>query len=263
MNRIEQVLQNSQAFIGFIVGGDGGVQYCTECCLQLLEGGVNMLEIGFPFSDPIADGPVIQQASERALKEGSTHATMLEIAREVRKKSAAPLILFSYYNPLLQQGDLYLKELKSAGFDAVLVVDLPPPLAHAPHPYFDALKAAQLLPIFIITPSTDEERLNAIAKISEGFLYYACQKGTTGAKDHLPEDIVFHITRIRKKTALPITVGFGIADRMSAASALAVADSFVVGSAFVKLMEQRLDPTHLKLLAQTLDPRAEPKDPTL
>jgi tryptophan synthase alpha chain len=257
MNPIIQVFRERQAFIGFVVCGDGGIEYCLECCLQMIAGGVDILEIGFPFSDPIADGPVIQKAAQRALKEGTTHTTILEIAKGIRKKSTIPLTLFTYYNPLLKQGDAYLKELKTAGFDAILVVDLPPPLHQKNHPYFQALKAANLLPIFVITPSTGEDRLTQIASISQGFLYYACQKGTTGARAELPKDISFHISRIRQKTNLPIAIGFGIADKQSALSALKVADGFVVGSAFVKLMEQGIAPEELKTFVQTLDPRSK------
>ena len=255
MNTIEQVFQQKQTFVGFIVGGDGGIDYCTDTCLQMIEGGVDILEIGLPFSDPIADGPVIQRASQRALKCGTTPSTILEIARRIRKKSTAPLILFSYFNPLLKQGDGYLKALKSAGFDAVLVIDLPPPLQQENHPYFQALETAGLLPIFVVTPSTEENRLTQIASISQGFLYYACQKGTTGARDQLPDDVSFPISRIRQKTDLPVAIGFGIADQKSASSALTAAHGFVVGSAFVKLMEEGAVPHELKMLAQTLDPR--------
>ncbi len=244
------------SFVGFVVGGDGGEDYCVECCLQLIEGGIDILEIGFPFSDPVADGPVIQRASERALKGGANGATLLRIAARIREKSAIPLILFTYYNPLLKKGDGYLKELKAAGYDAILVVDLPPP-KEKHHPYFDALEAAGLYPIFLVTPSTDDQRLTQIGEIAQGFLYYACQKGTTGVRDKLPEDFSLQISRIRQKTNLPIAAGFGIANRANAKEALQAADAFVVGSAFVKLMEQRVKPQELKRLAQDIDPRGK------
>lgn len=257
MNAIEQVFRKGQVFVGFVVAGDGGIDYCTDCCLQLIEGGVDILEIGFPFSDPVADGPTIQNAAERSLKEGTTSKTLLEIAKRIRAKTKTPLILFTYYNPLLKKGDGYLHELKAAGYDAVLVVDLPAPLDQQPHPYFQALKEAGLHPIFLVTPSTDDERLTQLTKIAEGFLYYACQKGTTGVRNQLPEDIPDQIARIREKTNLPIAVGFGIADRQSAASVLNVADGFIVGSAFVKEMGAKRPPSDFKQFAQTLDPRKD------
>lgn len=255
MNKIEQIFRNNQAFIGFVVGGDGGVDYCTKCCLELIEGGVDILEIGFPFSDPVADGPTICKAANRSLEQGTDGSTLLQIAKNIRKKSDVPLILFSYYNPLLQQGDTYLKQLKEAGFDAILVVDLPAPLEGLSHPYYAALKKAGLHPIFLITPSTDDKRLEAIVKIAEGFIYYVCQKGTTGVRSQLPEDLSFHIARIRKYTKTPIAVGFGISTQAQAKGILEKADGFVIGSAFVKRMEEKADPKNLKELVKTVDPR--------
>lgn len=256
MSALDKAFQKQKPFLGFVVGGDGGVEYCVDCCLQLIEGGVDILEIGLPFSDPVADGPVIQRAAERSLEQGTTSSTILEIGAEIRKKSDVPLILFTYYNPLYKKGNGFLKELKSAGFDAILVVDLPPPEPNgAEHPYYQAMQEAGLHPIFLISPSTDDTRLAKIAAVGEGFLYYVIQKGTTGVRNKLPEDFSFHISRIRSKTKLPIAAGFGIADRGSAQVALDASDGFVVGSAFVKLMERRAAPSELKLLAQSIDPR--------
>lgn len=256
MSTLEKLFQKREIFVGFVVGGDGGIDYCAECCLQLLEGGVDILEIGLPFSDPVADGPVIQRASKRALEGGMTPSKILEIARLIRKKSSAPLVLFSYFNPLLKKGRGYLKELKEAGFDAVLVVDLAPPSDKGEsHPFFEDLRALGLDPIFLIAPSTDSARIGQIAEQSRGFLYYACQKGTTGVRDRLPEDFPSRLSCIRKKTELPIATGFGIADRCSASAALKYSDGFVVGSAFVKLMERGATPHELKHYAESIDPR--------
>jgi tryptophan synthase alpha chain len=257
MNAVENVFRKKQPFVGFVVAGDGGVNYCVDCCLKLIEGGIDILEIGFPFTDPVADGPIIQRASQRALERGTTSSTILEIARRIKERTDIPLILFSYYNPVLKRGDAYLRELKSAGFDAVLIVDLPPSLdSQNSHPYFTALKLAGLYPIFLVSPSTDEHRLMQVVAKAEGFLYYACQKGTTGIRNQLPDDISYHISRLRQKSKLPIAVGFGIADRGSAKAVLQEADGFVVGSAFVNLMEQQVDPVQLKRYAESIDPRS-------
>lgn len=255
MNPIKMVFQQEKTFVGFVMACDGGIDYCVECCLQLIEGGVDILEIGFPFSDPVADGPVIQRAAKRSLGYGASSKAILEIARRIRARTGIPLILFTYYNPLLRYGSAFLGLLQSAGFNAVLVVDLPPPEINAPHPYFDTLKKFQLHPIFLVSPSTNEQRLEQIVHVSESFIYFACQKGTTGVRKRLPDDFSFHISRIREKTALPIAAGFGIADRTNAEAALRHADAFVVGSAFVNLMEQKADPLELKSFAKTLDPR--------
>ncbi len=252
MNVIAQAFERKKPFIGFVVAGDGGMDYSIQCCLNMLQGGVDMLEIGLPFSDPIGDGPVIQKGAGRSLQQKTTPSMILEMAKILRKDSLAPLILFTYYNPLLQQGNAYLSQLKSAGFDGVLVIDLPPP-----DPFFQSLEEAGLTPIFVISPSTEESRIEEIARLSQGFLYYACQKGTTGVRKELPPDLKDSIQKIRCKTKIPVAIGFGIANRESAASALSLADGFVVGSAFVKLMELTADPREIQKLAHRIDPRHE------
>ncbi len=255
MNRIEKAFRNTKPFIGFVVGGDGGVEYSTKCCLNLIEGGVDILEIGMPFSDPCADGVVIESAAKRSLQYGTKPSTLLEMGNAIRKRSDVAMVFFTYFNPLLQQGLGFLKEIKKAGFDAVLVVDLPAPVDVKNHPFFDALEEAGLDSIFLVTPSTDEVRLKKLGKIAKGFLYYACRKGTTGVRDKLPSDLESNIEKIRKATSLPIAIGFGIADRDSAKFVINMADSFVIGSAFVKLMEASKAPSSLKELAESIDPR--------
>lgn len=256
MNRIEKAFQQTHPFIGYLTGGDGGIDYSVSCALALIEGGVDILEIGLPFSDPVADGPVIQKAHERSLAEGTTSATILEMAKRLRQISDVPLVLFSYYNPLLQKGTQYLHQLKSAGFDAVLTVDLAVPANPCEaEPFFKAVVDADLLPILLATPSTDHERLVLISKIAKGFLYYVSQKGTTGVRSRLADDFSIQMTRMRQSFQIPIVAGFGIADRASAESALEHADGFVVGSAFVKKMEERVSPKELARFAQSIDPR--------
>lgn len=242
-------------FVGFVTAGDGGIDYCVECCMQLIEGGVDMLEIGVPFSDPVADGPVIQQSSQRALQAGVTPHTVLEIARRIRQQSSVPLILFSYYNPLLQQGEKYLQEARMAGFDGVLVVDYAPSQYCEDRSFYNTIRSCGMFPVLLVAPSTTEERLQSIVKQAEGFIYYVCQKGTTGVKKNLPQDVAAKIKLIKSICSIPVVAGFGIADRASAAQALSCADGFVVGSAFVKLMSDRVDPHELKKLAQEMDPR--------
>lgn len=256
MNRIDKAFQKKKPFIGYLTGGDGGLDYSVACALALIEGGVDILEIGLPFSDPVADGPVIQKAHERSLARGTTSVTILEIARRLRQVSDVPLILFSYYNPILQKGTHYLRQLKSAGFDAVLIVDLAVPLnPNASEPFFQALIEAKLLPILLATPSTDQERLLQINKVAEGFLYYVSQKGTTGIRSKLANDFLPQMTRLRQYFQIPIVAGFGIADRASAESALKYADGFVVGSALVKKMEEKISPIELTKFAHSIDPR--------
>lgn len=246
--RISTAFQK-KPFIGYLTGGDGGIEYSVECALALLRGGVDILEIGLPFSDPVADGPVIARAHTRALQAGTKSSDLLTLARRLRQKTEAPLILFSYFNPLLQKGKAYLHELKEAGYDGILIVDLPS------GDFFQEIKGAGLQPIMLASPSSRAARLQEIEKHGEGFLYYVSQKGTTGVRKTLAEDFSEQINRIRPFTKLPIAAGFGIADRASASEALRCADGFVVGSAFVKLMEQRSDPSELQRLAEAIDPR--------
>lgn len=261
MNRIDKTFQKTKPFIGYLTGGDGGLDYSISCALALIEGGVDILEIGLPFSDPVADGPVIQKAHERALAKGTTSATILEIAKRLRQISDVPLVLFSYYNPLLQKGIPYLHQLKSSGFDAVLIVDLAVPVnSDDSEPFFKALIDAKLLPILLATPSTDQERLLQISKISKGFLYYVSQKGTTGIRSSLADDFSVQMTRLRECFQIPIVAGFGIADRTSAESTLEHADGFVVGSAFVKKIEEKISPRELAKFTQSIDPRTRIKE---
>lgn len=256
MNRIEKVFKKTKPFLGYLTGGDGGLDYSVECALALIKGGVDILEIGFPFSDPIADGPVIQKAHERSLERKTTSTTILELGKRIRQASDVPLVLFSYYNPILQRGPKYLNQLKDAGFDAVLIVDLAiTATPEGSEPFFQALTNAELLPILLATPSTDEERLIQISKIAKGFLYYVSQKGTTGVRSQLADNFSSQVARMRPYFQIPIIAGFGIADRASAASALEYADGFVVGSAFVKKMAEKSLPEALTQLAQTIDPR--------
>lgn len=254
MNTIQQVFKYKQPFIGYLTGGDGGLNYGVESALALIEGGVDILEIGLPFSEPVADGPVIQRASHRALKDGATPHLLLEMAVRLRKFTRAPLILFSYYNPLLKGGLGYLEQLQSAGFDGVLIVDYPPLLEQS---YMQKMQHVQLASVFITTPSTSQERLKELSERSESFLYYACQKGTTGIRQTLPTDFENQLKRIRSHSSVPIAAGFGIGDRKSAQQALQCADGFVVGSAFVRLMENQADPSQLKACAQSIDPRQQ------
>lgn len=256
MNRIEKTFKKTKPFIGYLTGGDGGLEYTVNSALALIEGGVDILEIGFPFSDPVADGPVIQKAHDRALAQGTTSSTLLEIGRRIRTVSDIPLVLFCYFNPILQKGNSYLHKLKSAGYDAILIVDLLIPAnPNTSEPFFNAIIEAGLLPILLATPSTDDERLIQISKTAKGFLYYVSQKGTTGTRTKLADDFSMQMTRLRKYFQIPIVAGFGIADRASAQSALEYADGFVVGSALVKKIEEKIPPKELTTFAQSIDPR--------
>ncbi len=227
MSRISKAFAEKNAFVGYLTAGDAG----KKEFLDLLSQGVNVLEIGIPFSDPVADGPVIQKAMERALIAGMTPDKVLGLVRDLRKETEVPIVLFTYLNPIQKDLREFLKKAKDSGVDGVLIIDLP--IEEAP-PFCGFCDAFGLDPIFVIAPSTPQERIAQISACAKGFLYYACRKGTTGAREGLPSDLAEKIAQIREKSDLPIAVGFGISNRETAAAILTIADGFVVGSHFVE-----------------------------
>ncbi|MBX7067334.1 MAG: tryptophan synthase subunit alpha [Parachlamydiales bacterium] len=227
MSRISKAFANKNAFIGYLTAGDAG----KKEFLELIDIGVNLLEVGIPFSDPVADGPVIQKAMARALKKGTTPEKTLDIVREIRKESEVAIVIFTYFNPIQKNLALFLQKVKEAGADGILIVDLP---LEESDEYRKLCHQLDLDPIFVIAPSTPPERIEKIAEAGRGFLYYACRKGTTGARSGLPEDLRSKVAAIRKKSNLPIAVGFGISERKTADEILTIADGFVVGSYFVE-----------------------------
>lgn len=255
MHRIDETFKNKKPFIGYLTGGDGGLDYSVACAQALIRGGVDILEIGFPFSDPVADGPVIQKAHERALENRANSTMILEIARRIRESSEVPLVLFSYFNPLLQLGKEYLQQLKTVGYDAVLIVDLPIPFRDEIDPFFLEVLNIGLAPILLATPSSSDQRLSQISTYARGFLYYVSHKGTTGVRANLAEDFATKISRMRQHFSIPIVSGFGIGDRESAKEALEFADGFVVGSAFVEKIGEKTPLEELTLFARSIDPR--------
>lgn len=227
MSRISQAFAKKQAFIGYLTAGD----FSKERFLSLIEMGVNILEVGIPFSDPVADGPVIQKAMERSLLAGTTPKKVLQLVAELRKETEMAIVLFTYFNPIQRDLKGFLAQAKKAGADGVLVIDLP---LEESATYQLLCKDFGLSPIFVIAPSTPPERIRAISDAAKGFIYYACRKGTTGARNSLPEDLPEKIAQIRTHTDLPIAVGFGISSRETANAVLKIADGFVVGSHFVE-----------------------------
>ena len=252
MSSIENVFADRKAYIGFLTAGDGGLQRTIDSAMALVAGGVDILEIGVPFSDPVADGPVIQQASQRALVAGTTVEAVLETCATIHEKSGVPLVLFSYFNPLLQRGDRFFTLAAQAGVCGLLVVDLPVDEGQA---FFTQAIQHHLDPILLASPSTTAKRLEQIQPLARGFVYYACRKGTTGVRAGLPDDLRDRTDAIRNKLSLPIGVGFGIADRESARGVLEVADGFVVGSRFVEAIGAGVTASALEALARSIDPR--------
>jgi tryptophan synthase alpha chain len=222
--------------VAYITAGDPSLDATPQFVLALAEAGADVIELGVPFSDPLADGPTIQRASERALKAGATLAGVLELVRRIRESSQVPLVLFSYYNPILQMGlEKFAAAAATAGADGVLVTDLTP---EESEDYRRILAAHQLDTIFLGAPTSTDERLAKIAACSSGFLYLISRTGVTGAKDALPDDLPALLRRARSVTQLPIAVGFGISLPGHVSVLGGLADAAVVGSALVSEIEK-------------------------
>jgi tryptophan synthase alpha chain len=222
--------------VAYITAGDPSFDATLKFVLALAEAGADVIELGVPFSDPLADGPTIQRASERALKAGATLAGVLELVRRIRETSQVPLVLFSYYNPILQRGlEKFASAAESAGADGVLATDLTP---EESEDYRRILAAHHLDTIFLGAPTSTDERLAKIAACSSGFLYLISRTGVTGAKDVLPDDLPALLRRARSVTQLPIAVGFGISLPGHVSVLGGLADAAVVGSALVSEIEK-------------------------
>src|SRR6202795_2601213 len=221
--------------VAYITAGDPTLDATHKFVVALADAGADIIELGIPFSDPLADGPTIQRASERALKVHTTLAQVIDLVREIRKSSEVPLVLFSYYNPVLQMGlEKFASAAATAGADGVLITDLTP---EESDDYRSILAAHNLDTIFLGAPTSTDERLAKIAAVSSGFLYLISRTGVTGAKDALPDDLPSQIRRTRAVTQLPIAAGFGISLPGHVSVLGGLADAAVVGSALVSEIE--------------------------
>jgi len=228
-------LGRRKALIPYVTAGDPFADVTPELMLALADAGADIIELGVPFSDPMADGPVIQQASERALARGIGLRQVLQMVREFRARNTrTPLVLMGYANPVERYGtDRFVADAKEAGVDGVLVVDYPPEECEA---FAAQLRANGIDPIFLLAPTSTEARMAQVAEVASGYVYYVSLKGVTGA-GHLDADAVAQVLpRIRRHIRLPVGVGFGIRDGDSAKAVARSADAVVIGSALVQLM---------------------------
>ena len=225
-----------KGFVPFITAGDPDLAITEQLLIELSHAGATLIELGVPFSDPMADGPVIQRASERALKHGVALAEILETAGRARKQIDTPIILFSYYNPLLQFGlKRVARGVKDAGLDGVLVTDLTPEESGE---FEEELHVNELDMIFLIAPTSTDERLQLVAEHASGFIYAVSRAGVTGARSTVSDEAEKLVTRMRRFSDLPIAVGFGISSADQVADVHRFADAVVVGSAIVAEMEK-------------------------
>lgn len=223
-----------KALIPFVTAGDPDLKSSLKILHVLEQSGADLIELGVPFSDPMADGPTIQRSSERALKRGTSLPRILEMVREFRRDSELPLILFGYYNPFLCYGlRRFAEQARESGVDGILCVDLPPEesveLKRWTHP-------EGLHNIFLLSPTSDSARIRLVAREGRGFVYYVSVTGVTGARKRLESALRKQVAEVRRYTALPIGVGFGISSARQAAWIASFADAVVVGSALIDVM---------------------------
>lgn len=253
MNCFNKVFAQGKAFVAYITAGHRGLAYTHEAACALVSGGVDILEIGLPFSDPIADGPTIQAAMTDALSHNLSLKDILSTVSKIKKDTDVPIVLFSYLNPLLNNGfKENLTSAKAAGVDGVLIVDLPLEFSAE---YFALCNELGLEPVCLLATTTCDDRVKEIASHCNSFLYYVCRSGTTGVKSALPEDFAPKMDHLQTLVDASIVCGFGIGNKEMAGEALDHASGFVVGSAFVSAITNGATVEELTKLVKEIDPR--------
>jgi tryptophan synthase alpha chain len=241
--------EKRSAFIPYLTGCDPDPETSLRLLLALERAGADIIEVGVPFSDPIADGPVNQRAARRALDAGGSLSAVLRLVADARREMDLPIVLFTYYNPLHRRGaESFAERAADSGVDGVLCVDLPPEEGEtrlAP-----ALRARDLDLVYLLAPTSTRRRVRLVAEASSGFVYYVSRTGVTGARDRLPSALLKEAKRLRRRLDLPLAVGFGISTPEQARDVARVADGVVVGSALVRLIEETSDVEELERLIE-------------
>ena len=228
--------RRAKGLVAYLTAGDPTLEATAGLLAAVDRGGADVIELGVPFSDPLADGPVIQRASERGLRAGATLRKILERLPRWREAVKAPVILFTYYNPVLQYGlENFARATAQAGADGALVVDLTPEEAE---PYVSAMRARKLDTVFLASPTSTDERLERVANLSSGFLYLISRTGVTGERSEIASSVRPLVERARRFTSLPLAVGFGLSTPAQVREVQALADAAVVGSALVRAIEE-------------------------
>ena len=244
MNRIDKKFQElrdqgATAFMPYFCAGDPNPELTSKLLLTLEEAGADLIELGVPFSDPIADGPTVQRASERALTHHISLQEILEMVATVRTQTDIPIALMSYYNPIFRMGeDAFCKAAQDAGVDGVIIPDLPPEQAQL---LLEIAPRYNLATIFLVAPTSPPERMQLIASVSTGFIYCVSVTGVTGARAMLSDEIAPMIAELRKHTDKPISVGFGVSTPNQATQIAQIADGVIVGSAIINVVEEHIN----------------------
>jgi tryptophan synthase alpha chain len=242
MNRIDRKFrelkrQERRAFIAYIMAGDPTLKATERITLALERAGADIIELGIPFSDPLADGPTIQAAGERALKHGVNIKDVIGLVRGLRRKSEIPIVFMTYYNPVMRYGpNRFAADLKRGGVDGVIVPDLP---FEEASDFIKGAKREGVRTIFLLAPTSTGERIKRITALSTGFVYYVSLTGVTGARKRLPPEVAANLKRIKKVTKKPVCVGFGVSNAGQARALAFLADGIIVGSAIVNVIAGR------------------------
>ena len=242
------------AFVPFLMAGDPDLGTTVELVGQLAAAGADVVELGVPFSDPIADGPVNQAAAARALAGGTSLERILETVAKLRSRTHVPIVLFSYFNPILRYGlERFAEHAAASGVDGALCVDLPP--EEAADAYLPALAAHGLDAVFLLAPTSNRDRVRSVARAGTGFVYYVSRTGVTGERDELPRGLAAEVAAARRSLRLPVAVGFGISTPDQAARVARIADGVVVGSALVRLVAEHAGEAELPHLVHAFAER--------
>ncbi|RJP25068.1 MAG: tryptophan synthase subunit alpha [Candidatus Abyssobacteria bacterium SURF_5] len=240
-NRVAQTFEalkrsGRSGFIAYITAGDPTLEATRRLVIEFDRIGVDLVELGIPFSDPLADGAVNQRAAERALHRGTTLKKVLETVKQIRAESQIPIIFFSYFNPIHHLGiETFVAQAADAGVDGALVLDLPP---EESKDYKALMDMKDLSTVYLLAPTSTDERIDLISRFSSGFIYYVSREGVTGFQEKMAGGISSMVERIRTRSGMPVAVGFGISNPALAAEVAGYADAVVVGSAIVKKIEE-------------------------
>jgi len=241
VNAIRQTFANSRqggrrTLIIYVTAGDPNLEETVELVTTIAEAGADIVELGIPYSDPLADGPTIQAASQRALEAGATIQGVFDCAARIRRRSSIPLVIMTCYNPILQFGpEAFAQEASNVGINGILASDLPPSEAEQ---WCAVTAEHELATVFLVAPTTPPQRVERAVECTTGFVYAVARPGVTGARDELPEDLKDSVARIRQVTDLPIAVGFGISNPQQVAAVCEIADGAIVGSAVVDIIAE-------------------------